>query len=81
MLVDDERVGIVIYDDDIMLLGETDELDVCLHHGIAACRHVRVIRPHQSHSVEIHFLKLFPVWLPTFVLTQVIIDYLLSENL
>ena len=64
-----------------MTTSKVDQLFVGLHTSIAACRHVRIVCPHQLHAVEIHLLKLFEVGLPSIILAQIVVYDLGPENL
>ena len=64
-----------------MLLGERHKTLVGLATGVAACRHVRIVGPHELHVGEVHLFQLVKVGLPTVVFAQVIIDDLCTENL
>ena len=74
MLIEDERVGIVVHHDDAVALGETHEPLVGLHPCIAASRHVGIVGPHQADAAEVHALQLVKVGLPPIVLAQVVVD-------
>ena len=81
MLIEDERVRIVVHYEDVVLLGESHEFLKGLHPCIATCRHVRIVGPHHLHVCEIHTLELIEVGLPSVVFTEVIVDDLCTEDL
>ena len=64
MLVQDEAVRVVVADDDAVLLSEGDQLFVEFHAGVGACRHVRVVGPHQLDVRQVQLLQFLEVRLP-----------------
>ena len=81
LLAEDERVGIVVDDDDAVLTCEAHQTLVGLAAGAATCRHVGIVGPHQFHTREVHPLQFVEVGLPTVVLAQVVVHNLRTENL
>ena len=81
MLVEDERIRVVIHHHDVVILGKLHESLVGFHLCHSTGRHVRIVGPHQLHVAEVHLLQRLEVWLPFIVLAQVVIGNLGAENL
>ena len=81
MLIDDERVGVVVHHHDVVTAREVHQSLVGLHQRRSSCRHVRVVGPHEFHPREVHCLQLLEVRLPLLVLAQVVVHHLSTENL
>ena len=81
VVVEDERVRVVVDHENVVLLGEGDELLEGLHARVAARGHVRIVGPHHLHARQVHALELVEVGLPPVVLTEVIVDDLRAEDL
>ena len=64
-----------------MLLGKLYQSLVSLHAGIASCRHIGIVGPHQLDMTQVHLLQGFEVGLPSIVLSEIIISYLGTQNL
>ena len=56
LVVEDEAIGIVVYDDDVVLLCKTHQTLVGLHAGRSACRHIGIVGPHQLYTRKVHLL-------------------------
>ena len=80
-LAENERVRIVVNNDDAVLLGKRHQTLVGLATGTATCRHVGIVGPHQLDAREVHLLQLIEVGLPAVVLAQVIVHNLGTQNL
>ena len=50
LLTEDERIGVIVYYDDIMLLSKRHQSLVSLTTGSASRRHIRIVGPHQLHT-------------------------------
>ena len=81
LLVEDEAIGIVVDDDDVVILCKLHQSLVGLTTRIATRRHVGIVGPHQLHVREIHLLQFVEVGLPPIVLTQVVIHNLRTQYL
>ena len=74
-----ERVGVVVDDDDMMFTGKLNQSLVGLHLSASACRHVRIVSPENAEGrtlrLEVYeFLELCEVRLPGIMLVQVVVD-------
>ena len=81
VFVEDERIWIVVHHHDVVFLGEGYQLFVGLSLRHSACRHVRIVGPHQLHVAQVHLLQGVEVGLPSVVLTQVVVGNLGTQNL
>ena len=79
-LIENEAVGVVIHDDDVVAAGKIHKLLIELTGGTTAGRHVGIVCPHDFHTVQIHRLQLFEVGLPSFLFQQVVIQNLGAED-
>ena len=79
-LVEDKRVRIVVDNHDSMPAGKVDQPDIGLPAGVTAGRHVRIIRPHQADTAQIHPLQCVEIGLPSPFLPQVVGHDLCSEQ-
>ena len=69
LVVKDEAIRIVVCYDYIVLLAECYYLFKKFEGGRSACRHVRIVDPHEFYFVERQFLECVEVWQPSFFLT------------
>lgn len=80
VFVEDEGVGVVVDDDDVVAAGEVNNLFVELACGSSSCGHVGVVCPHELDSAEVHGFELVEVGLPSVGFEQVVVDNLLAED-
>ena len=71
-VIQDETVRIVIADQDTVPAAEIRQFPIQLHGSRSSCRHVRIIRPHDLHSGQIHLLQRIEIRLPSVAGLQVI---------
>ena len=79
-LVEDEAVGIVVDDDEVVPACEVHEPPVEFGGGIGARRHVGIVGPHDFHAAQVHLLQCVEVRLPLPVLPQVVGDDFAAEQ-
>ena len=72
IVIQDETVWIVIADQYPVLSSELHQLCIKLSRRRSACRHIRIIGPHDLDSAQVHLLQCFKVRLPSVLFLQII---------
>ena len=73
-VVKDEAVGIVITYEDAVPAAEVHESGIEFLGSCGACRHVRVVGPHDLDSAEVHLLERFEIRPPSVFLAEIVCD-------
>ena len=81
VLVEDERIWVVVYHHDVVLLGECHQLFVGFALCHTACRHVRIVGPHQFYVAQVHLFQSVEIGLPSVILSQIVVGNLGTQNL
>ena len=74
-LVEDERIGIVVHHDEVVLAGKGHQPFVGLHAGRCSRGHVGIVHPHQATGplgIFENLLQQSEVWLPVVLLLQLV---------
>ena len=75
----DERVRVVVHNDNVMLSCKLHKPLVGSRLRVASRRHVRIVSPHEFHVREVERLYLLPVGLPCVVFAEVVVHNPLPE--
>ena len=78
---EDEGIGIVVDDDDAVVLCKLHQPLVSLTLCPSACRHIGIVGPHQFHTRQVHLLQCLEIRLPAVILAQVVVHDVGTENL
>ena len=81
MFVQDETVGVVVYDDDVLAACEVHQFPVQFRCCVRPGGHIGIVGPHQFYTAHVHPFQFVEVGHPAVFFFQVIVHDLGTQNL